>query len=420
MYHVIRPWLKYGVPTEEHFMPESFRAAGYQTGMAGKRHLGHFARKSANAPQRLRRFVDDASGARWIEEELRPFTPGGVMQGVVCVARPLADAEQQCESDRLELLESHRTREAIHAAVVDSALDCIVVIDAQGRVVEFNPAASATFGYSREHAIGRTVAELIVPVEMREHHNSGLERFRAGGPASVIGQRVELEATCADGSRIPVELAIRVVVGSGPSALFTAHLRDLRPAREAQTQIERQREALYQNEKLAALGSLLAGWRMNWTIPGLGISSDVPVYRGAGCPECGGTGYRGRTGIYEILTLTRPLRDLIANNATENEIRQAAVSRGMGTLGRSALEKVTSGVTTTDEVYRVVETDTDFASACPQCATPMESDFVMCPSCGYSASAACPGCSRMISPEWKFCPYCRQDLLKPEARRNFA
>ncbi|MDP3553586.1 PAS domain S-box protein [Methylocystis sp.] len=214
---------------------------------------------SANAPQRLRRFVDDADGApRWIEEELRPFTPGGVMQGVVCVARPLADAEQQCESDRLELLESHRTREAIHAAVVDSALDCIVVIDAQGRVVEFNPAASATFGYSREHAIGRTVAELIVPVEMRDHHNSGLERFRAGGPASVIGRRVELEAMCADGSRIPVELAI-TAVGSGPSALFTAHLRDLRPAREAQAQIEGQREALYQNEKLAALGSLLAG-----------------------------------------------------------------------------------------------------------------------------------------------------------------
>jgi len=152
----------------------------------------------------------------------------------------------------------------------------------------------------------------------------------------------------------------------------------------------------------------------------LGISSEVPVYRGAGCPECGGTGYKGRTGIYEILTFTQPIRDLIASNATENEIRQSAVSRGMVTLGRSAREKVTSGITTTDEVYRVVETDADFASACPQCATSMESDFVMCPSCGYSASASCPGCRRMISPEWKFCPYCRQDLLKPEARRSFA
>jgi len=152
----------------------------------------------------------------------------------------------------------------------------------------------------------------------------------------------------------------------------------------------------------------------------LGISADIPVYRGAGCPNCSGTGYKGRTGIFEILTLTQPIRDLITGNGTENEIRQAAISRGMVTLGRSALEKVITGITSTDEVYRTVETDADFASACPQCATPMESDFVMCPSCGYSASAACPGCSRMVSPGWKFCPYCRQDLLKPEARRNFA
>ena len=152
----------------------------------------------------------------------------------------------------------------------------------------------------------------------------------------------------------------------------------------------------------------------------LGISSDIPIYRGAGCPECSGTGYKGRTGIYEILTLTQSIRDLISTNATQNEIRQEAISRGMVTLGRSALEKVLSGITSTDEVYRAVETDADFASACPQCATSMESDFVMCPSCGYSASSACPGCSRMISQEWKFCPYCRQDLLKPEARRNFA
>ena len=152
----------------------------------------------------------------------------------------------------------------------------------------------------------------------------------------------------------------------------------------------------------------------------LGISSGIPVYRGVGCPECAGTGYKGRTGIYEILTLTQAVRDQIAGDATENEIRQGAISRGMVTLGGAALDKVTSGITTTEEVYRVVETDVDFASACPQCATPMQIDFVMCPSCGYSTSATCPGCSRMVSPEWKFCPYCRQDLLKPEVRRSFA
>ncbi|MBP2682038.1 MAG: type secretion system protein GspE [Deltaproteobacteria bacterium] len=152
----------------------------------------------------------------------------------------------------------------------------------------------------------------------------------------------------------------------------------------------------------------------------LGLASDIPVYRGAGCNACGGTGYKGRTGIYEILTFTRPIRELISSNATENEIRQMAISRGMVTLGRTALEKVIAGITTVDEVYRVVETDADLAAACPRCAAPMESDFVMCPSCGYSASSNCPGCRRTISREWRFCPYCRCELLKTEPWRSFA
>jgi len=76
----------------------------------------------------------------------------------------------------------------------------------------------------------------------------------------------------------------------------------------------------------------------------------------------------------------------------------------MVTLGRSALEKVTAGITTTDEVYRVVETVAEFASACPRCATPMESDFVMCPSCGLLSAAACPGCRRMVSPSGNSAP----------------
>jgi type IV pilus assembly protein PilB len=152
----------------------------------------------------------------------------------------------------------------------------------------------------------------------------------------------------------------------------------------------------------------------------LGLKPRIPVYRGEGCPACGGTGYKGRTGIYEILPFSQPVRDVIAANATENELRQMAISKGMVTLGRAALEKVLTGVTTVDEVYRVVETEGDFASACPQCATPLEAAFVMCPACGYSVSSTCPGCRKSLSQEWKFCPYCRFDLLKHEPRRSFA
>ena len=152
----------------------------------------------------------------------------------------------------------------------------------------------------------------------------------------------------------------------------------------------------------------------------LGLKASMPIYRGEGCPACAGTGYKGRTGIYEILPFSQPVRDLIAGNATENELRQVAISKGMATLGRTALEKVTAGTTTVDEVYRVVETEAEFASACPQCATPLDADFVMCPACGYSVTSTCPGCRKTLSQEWKFCPYCRHDLLKHEGRRSFA
>ena len=152
----------------------------------------------------------------------------------------------------------------------------------------------------------------------------------------------------------------------------------------------------------------------------LGLKTNVPVYRGEGCPVCNGTGYKGRIGIYEMMVFTQPVRDLIAANATENELRQMAISRGMITLGRNALDKVVSGITTVDEVFRVVETDADFASACPQCATPLEAEFIMCPSCGYSVVSVCPGCRKNLSQEWKFCPYCRYDLLKRENKRSFA
>jgi len=148
----------------------------------------------------------------------------------------------------------------------------------------------------------------------------------------------------------------------------------------------------------------------------MGLKSDTPIYYGEGCPACNNSGYKGRTGIYEIMVLTKPIRDLIASNATENEIRQAAISQGMITLGHNALDKVTAGVTTVDEVFRVVEIDSNFVSACPQCTTPMEADFVMCPSCGHSVVSVCQSCRRTLSPDWEFCPYCRQELQKHENR----
>ncbi|TCO83420.1 PAS domain S-box-containing protein [Plasticicumulans lactativorans] len=133
--------------------------------------------------------------------------------------------------------------EARNSAILQAALDGIVSIDGQGRILQFNPAAESTFGVRRQQVLGRDIAEVIVPPESRERHRAGLERFVNGGPGRLIGRRVEMVAQRADGARIPVEIALSAIqLESGP--IFTAYIRDISDRLRAETAI-RESEARY-------------------------------------------------------------------------------------------------------------------------------------------------------------------------------
>jgi PAS domain S-box-containing protein len=111
-------------------------------------------------------------------------------------------------------------------AMMASALDCIISMDANGRVTEWNPAASRTFGYTRDEAIGRELAELIIPEWLREKHRTALAKYLRTGEGAILGKRVEMPAVTKDQRRITVELAItRIPVGPAPT--FTGFLRDI-------------------------------------------------------------------------------------------------------------------------------------------------------------------------------------------------
>jgi PAS domain S-box-containing protein len=124
--------------------------------------------------------------------------------------------------------------EAMLASVFAASLDCIVVIDEQGIVLEFNPAAEAAFGYSREEALGSPITELIVPPHHRHAHNSGLARYVAGGEPRVVGKRVNVEAMRSDGSVFPAELALTEARMPSGRRIFTASVRDLTEQRETE------------------------------------------------------------------------------------------------------------------------------------------------------------------------------------------
>jgi RNA polymerase subunit RPABC4/transcription elongation factor Spt4 len=128
--------------------------------------------------------------------------------------------------------------------------------------------------------------------------------------------------------------------------------------------------------------------------------------RAVGCDHCNHTGYRGRVGIYEIMHVSDTLRRLIAQRGSEAQLRDAALSGGMISLGEDGLMKVKAGVTTPDELLRVVTEVREARALCPECGVSVSPDFVACPTCGHRVGGGCPHCSRPIQAGWKFCPYC--------------
>ncbi|HYH23403.1 MAG TPA: PAS domain S-box protein [Azospirillum sp.] len=136
-------------------------------------------------------------------------------------AATLAGTIQRTRTDA----ELHRS-EARRRAIVESALDCILTIDASGLLVEFNPAAERTFGYTRADALGRRMEDLVIPPAGRDAHRRGFARYLAGEGGGMVGRRVEVTAMRADGGEFPAELSVT------PSRVcdelfFTAYLRDI-------------------------------------------------------------------------------------------------------------------------------------------------------------------------------------------------
>jgi type IV pilus assembly protein PilB len=149
-------------------------------------------------------------------------------------------------------------------------------------------------------------------------------------------------------------------------------------------------------------------------------AGSLTFYRAVGCDQCNHTGYRGRVGIYEVMPVNDKLRRMVAQRGNEAQLRDTAIEAGMISLGEDGLMKVKAGVTTPEELLRVVTEVREAKSACPQCGTGVTSDFAACPGCGYRVGGGCPHCNRPLQSGWKFCPYCAKSAevgRKPSSKR---
>jgi type IV pilus assembly protein PilB len=146
---------------------------------------------------------------------------------------------------------------------------------------------------------------------------------------------------------------------------------------------------------------------------------DATPMRGHGCGDCGDTGYRGRTGVFEVLPVTATLRAALTRAPSEGAIAAAARSAGVVTLRGAAIRKAMRGETTFEEVLRVTHTDALGGLACPACTRRLADDMVVCPWCDTPVSRGhCTGCSRPLDPEWKVCPWCREKAPAPPEGEN--
>ena len=174
---------------------------------------------------------------------------GNLKRLLPAIERELREAESRRERRKAE--EELRKSQKLKGSIIQSALDCIIVMDHQGLVIEFNPAAESTFGYAREAVLGKPLANLIIPPSLREQHRQGLARYLATGEDPVLGKRIEITAMRADGTEFPVELSI-TPMGFEGQPIFTAFLRDLSERKQLEQQFR-------QAQKMESVGQLAGG-----------------------------------------------------------------------------------------------------------------------------------------------------------------
>jgi len=204
----------------------------------------------------------------------KPSSPTREDQEVIAQITHLASIAIERAQNDAALKQS----EARKAAILDSALDCVVTIDHEGCITEFNPAAERTFGYRREEVIGQQLADVIIPPALRQEHRRGLARYLATGEQRVLGRRIEMTAVRADGSEFPAELAITRIPLDGPPS-FTGYLRDITGRKRSEEELRRGEAFLVEAQRLSSTGSF------SWRVATDDITWSAQLYRIFGFDE---------------------------------------------------------------------------------------------------------------------------------------
>jgi PAS domain S-box-containing protein len=165
---------------------------------------------------------------------------------VPAIRRALQDVEINRRRNQAEL--AHQESEALKSSIMDASLDCIIIVDEHGRILEFNPTAVTTFGYGRAEIAGQLLVEKIIPPGSREPIREAMFQCLEHGDGSLFGRRTEATGMRADGSEFPMEWAI-VPLNLMGRHVFTAYLRDITDAKMAQEKVRQVQAKLEESNR---------------------------------------------------------------------------------------------------------------------------------------------------------------------------
>ncbi len=135
--------------------------------------------------------------------------------------------------ERTEVEAALRENESRTRLIIDTAMDAVIAMDTNGLITEWNSQAETMFGWTHHEAVGRDLAETIIPPVYRIAHREGLAQYCATGKATVLNRLIEITALRRDGSEFPIELAI-APLRVEDTVIFSAFIRDITARKEAE------------------------------------------------------------------------------------------------------------------------------------------------------------------------------------------